>query len=370
MEPFEEVKPEDMYIKPLTRDIYYTKYPDIPRSESEDENSLSLNGFRIKHDEWKTKVYIKRFNAERRNSCNSRLSVSGMRLTKSNTSLNETRRVTSLVVENKSFYSSENKLHSKNNDDKVRDFFKRLLDSVPPPPVEDLKETIPKVIIEPPTPDRDFNEIELPNYAEFEKSKLISTTSESNLNPTTSTLKKSRRSISFNLNTVDIEPSWYESIFGISDLITQSKESLQENTHRTDAEPDKSMSGASSIDCFPSWSDIVNECGINNSLIQSKESLQSLEQIISHSHCENAKIADICQEDRDGYAKFAIYKIHQTYKSGKRDSSSLRDLFADLDDLQNKTNVSMFLDLYSLVPNNVDEIHESVNNVTPECTEL
>lgn len=370
MEPFEEIKPEHLYIKPLARDIYYTKHPDIPRSESEDENSLSLNGFRLKHDEWKTKICIRRYDAQRRNSYNSRCSVGGTRLTKSNASLNETRRATSLV-ENKSFHSSDNKVHFKNNDDKVRDFLNRLMESVPPPPKQDLQENcnIPRIAITQPSLEKDFNEIESLNYEEFEKGKLFTTSSRSSLNPT-STLKKSRRSVSFNLTPVDIEhPSWYESIFGISDLITRSKESLQENTHKRDVEVNKSMSGTDSTEYFASWSEIMNECGINNSLVRSKESLQSIEEIVSQSHCANAKIEDISSED--GYAKFAIHKINQTYKSVKgKDSSSLRDLEIDIDDLQNRNNVSNFTDLYSLVPNNVDEIHESVNNVTPECTEL
>lgn len=355
LEPFEEVKPEHVCIKPLTRDFYYAKYPDITRSESEDENSMSLNGFRMKHDEWKTKIKIKKFIASRRSSCNSRFSVSVVETRSSESLSNDTRRVTSLVDQT-SVRKSGNELKSNTNDDKVKDFFNRLLASVPPPPIEDLDdESKANSIIMPPRTEN-FNEINLPEYAEFENSKLLQASSEQSLLPKTSTLKIAKHRVSFNFNNESEDrDSWHESIYGLSDLVAPTN-----SEHR-------SMSSACSMASFPSWSEIINECGLDNSIVRSKESLRSTEEILSRSH-RNFKIEDIHNEqsdDEDAYAKFAIYKIYNTIKTNKGmiDSSSMKDLGEVNEDekFNNMIDASQLLNMYSLVPTSVDEIDELVN---------
>ncbi|KOB68030.1 Uncharacterized protein OBRU01_18734, partial [Operophtera brumata] len=348
MEPFEEVKPEHVCIKPLTRDFYYAKHPDIPRSESEDENSLSLNGFRMKHDEWKTKIRIKKFVESRRSSCYSRLSASSAG-TRSNESLNnETKRKTSLTDQN---INHDTKKQFKTNDEKVSDFFKRLLINVPPPPIENLDDS--RCITVPPK--THFNEIKLPEYAEFDNSKLFQASSEHNLMPKTSSLKKAKHRVSFNVNSeFEDSESWHESIYGISDLVEPKTESRNNKT-----------SSATSLGSFPSWSEIINECGLNSSILRSRESLRSSEEIISRSHL-NDKIDDLFydkSDDEEAYAKFAIYKIYKTIKTNKCmiDSSSMRDLNAEVyeDNMHNKMiDTSCVWNIYSLVPNSFDEIDE------------
>lgn len=360
MEPFEEVKPEHVCLKPLTRDFYYAKYPDIPRSESEDENSLSLNGFRTKHDEWKTKIRIKKFVESRRSSCSSRLSVSGVG-TRSSESLNSgNRRITSLVDQ-----KPDIRFQSK-NDEKVKDFFKRLLESVPPPTIEDLdgdRGASSTSIMLPKK--EDLNEIKLPEYAEFESGKLLQASSEQNLQPKTSTLKKAKHRVSFNVySEFEDRESWHESIYGISDLVAQ-----KNSGHRT-------ISGASSMASFSSWSEIINECGVNSSIVRSRESLRSSEEILSRSHC-NAKIENFSEncDSEDTYAKFAIYKIYKTFKinKGMIDSSSLRDMDEAHEDTKhsNVIDASHLFNMYSLVPNSVYDVDGPVNTEpTTESTIL
>lgn len=359
MEPFEEVKPEHVCIKPLTRDFYYTKYPDIPRSESEDENSLSLNGFRIKHDQWKTKILIKKFDKNRRSSCYSRLSVSSV--TRSRESLNnETKRLTSLT-DQKSNHKSSKHLQFKTNEERVHNFFERLVKSVPPPPIKDLDAAQGASSSSITAPSKtDVNEIKLPGYAEFENSKLLQASSEQNLLPKTSTLKKAKHRVSFNVNSeFEDRESWHDSIYGISDLVELDIETRHNKT-----------SSPSSIGSFPSWSEIINECGLSSSIVRSRESLRSPEEIISQSH-PNTKIEDLFYEkceDEEAYAKFAIYKIYKTVKTdeGMLDSSPMRDFNDESNDV-NRHNVCRMIDssrvfnMYSLVPYSFDEIDEPVN---------
>lgn len=384
MEPFEEVRHEHMFIKPLSRDFYYAKYPDIPRSESDDENSLSLNGFRSKHQEWKSKICVRRFGAQRRNSHQSHSSWNGVRLTSSGSLNNLTRRTTSLTEnQSKEIFlpaNNENKiikstLSSKTHDEKVQDFFKRLLESVPPPPLEDLQDSIIDInccsIVKPLEANTDFNDIEVPGYADFEKNKILQIEDDQNLLPTTSTLKKSQRKVSFNLNTSKPEfesnESWFDSIYGVSDMIMSTSE---ENINVNLEEPNNTGNDPDDQDFYPSWSEILHECEVNDSIVRSKESLVSTEEIISQSHRIDASIQDFepedINDDETGYARFAIFKIHQTIKiqGNMIDSSSMKDLsesYCNIRETQNDP--SFFRTVYRLAPNSIDDCQELVKNV-------
>lgn len=373
MEPFEEVKPEHVFVKPLSRDFYYTKFPEIPRSESEDENSLSLNGFRSKHHEWKSKIVLRRFDAQRRNS-QSNLTV---RSTGSSASINDKSKRTTAVVE-KSFVpnTTKNTTQTKTNDDRVREFFMRLIESVPPPPIEDLQvnSEIDCSIIEKPQETNDLSDIDLPDYADFEKNKILEQNPEHNL-PSTSTLKRSQRKVSFNLNSIkrnfESSDSWYESIYGVSDIIVRNSGALIEGSHdyeTIDLSKYKDLYNDSdsinySSEYFPSWSEIMSDCGISGSILKNDDSSDNIEEIISRSHCIEPKVIDLNVDDDDdddiGYARFAIYKIHQTLKieAGMIDSSPLRNMEEESDNSENiafKANTFRG-SIYHLAPIDFDE---------------
>lgn len=176
LEPFEEIKQEHMFVKPLSRDIYYTKYPDIPRSESDEENSLSLNGFKSKHREWKFKICVRRFDAQRRNSRQSYLSSNDVRFTRSGLLSNENNTVTVVKTCHKEKpYVDYNKTTSPGrNNEKVLDFLKRIQESVPPPPIEDFlysKDAAPNLTKEP-NKYMNFNNIEILEYDDFVNNKM------------------------------------------------------------------------------------------------------------------------------------------------------------------------------------------------------
>lgn len=362
MEPFEEVKFEHMFTKPLSRDFYYAKYPDIPRSESDEENSLSLNGFKIKHQEWKSNICIKRINAQHRHSNQSYLSCSA--------SKNETKRVSSLVQNrSQNEYLNGKRQEFKNNDERVLDFLKRLQENVPPPPIEDLQHSrdISTGSIEYPKQVIDLNDVELPDYNDFANNKIKQIElREDNALPTTSTLKKSKK-VSFSLKHSKSEfgsdESWYDSIYGVS-LWTPDNDIMQE----VDLNPIDNMDDASaSDDNYPSWSEILKECDVyEEELLHNEELLLSSEEVIS---CSN-RDAELCNLDFEeanneeaGYARFAIYKIHQTLKikgDAMLDSSSMIDLSAVEDHVFNKTarDSSFFGTVYRLVPNSIEDIRE------------
>lgn len=386
LEPFEEVKREHQFTKPLSRDFYYAKYPDIPRSESEDETSISINGFINKHEQWKSKICMRRFDAQRRNSRLSHLSWNGIRTTSCGSLNNVPRRATSLTekqcneflpapTDNKKIEKEE--ITVKSNDERVRDFFKRLLESVPPPPLEDLPDSVTDInlcsILEQPKDDIDFNDIEIPGYADFEKGKIQQTEDEFRLLPATSTLKKPQRKVSFNLTTSKPEfesiESWYDSIYGVSDLmISNSGDNINvdlEETYNRIRDPDDQEN-------FPSWSEILIECDVNDSIAGSKESLKSTEEvIISRSHCADATIHELgfdeISDEETGYARFAIYKIHQTIKNqgNMMDSSSMKNLSESDCNLFKQTHKdpSFFGTVYRLAPNSFDDIQDLVNNI-------
>lgn len=370
MEPFEEVKPEDLFMKPLSRDVYYAKFPDIPRSESEDENPLSLTGFKKKHREWKTKLHMRRFAAQRRDLTNCQATF---RLSESNRSINKLdRRVTSLVeMDNKN--QGIKQILPTNNQDRVHAFFKRLLESVPPPPVEDLQDNSTESSdIEILNDGQDYEDIDVPDYTDFAKIDMFHSICEQNVLPVSSTLKKSQRQVSFDMNNFrdnSEEPeSWYDSIYGLSNIdtvINGTKAILNTKIQNV-------LHESIEYECFPSWSEIINECGISDSIVRSKESLVATEEIIAQSHFDQTKTIHSFQDEADdglGYARFAIYKIHQTIQlDGKTtDSSSLHDLKCDdVEDFGSKTtgaDKSFYETMYRLLPEPHFESHESVNNV-------
>lgn len=361
MEPFEDVKPDHVFVKPWSRDIYYAKFPDIPRSESEDENSLSLKGFRVKHRQWKSKVDVKRYSFSKMN-----ITQVTAKFTDGDSTCNELKRVSSLA-----------EVKGTNpGDDKVRAFFERLLQSVPPPPVEDLLSTTTNAnitsICEAPKRNNDFEDIDLPDYEHFVKNKMQDLES-SNYIPTTSTLKRSNRNVNFNLGNskcpLDCNESWYESIYGVSDLLSMEYDESVDTSKlgeisRTDEDVLKD------IEVFPSWSEIVKECGTSDSIFKSKESLKSLEDcIIAQSHGNNLKsvesLNDVSNED-DCYTRFAIYKIYKNVKCNlkMKESSSLYDLKCD--SIENMTiknaNREIYNRVYRLLPKLNDASKESLNN--------
>ncbi|KPJ06641.1 Uncharacterized protein C9orf172 [Papilio machaon] len=355
MEPFEEVKPEHLFSKPLSRDVYYTKYPDIPRSESEDENPITVTGFRSKHEEWKSKIRIRKLESRKRYSSQSNYSVKSSNSNPSLLCNNTTTRVTSLVQ--KPIEQSV----SINNDSKVRAFFQRLLQSVPPPPVEDLTESKRCSILETPEQDKDFNNIDVPDYAEFEKDKILNLHHEKSLVPHTSTLKRKQRKVTFNTDSSKCS-SWYESIYGVSDIIG-SKESLLRTSRSSlvvpEIKPTEVDTESPKSNGSLSWADLLKSCGVGDSILNSTESLHK-DDIVSQSHCANDKVFDISSEDDETeYAKFAVHKICQTLKiqRGIIDSSSMNDL-NNVEQLKShitKLDPTFYSVLYRLTPKDIDD---------------
>lgn len=361
MEPFEEVKPEHFYSKPLSRDVYYTKYPDIPRSESEDENPITVTGFQSKHEEWKSKIRIRKLESRKRYSSQSNYSVKSSNSNPSVLCNNTTTRVTSLV------HKPQEQSISVNNDSKVRAFFQRLLKSVPPPPVEDLAEAKRCSIMDPPEQDKDFNSIDVPDYAEFENDKILNLHHEKSLVPRTSTLKRKQRKVTFNTDSSRCS-SWYETIYGVSDMIGSresllraSSGSLVSENKPKEVDIDSRKSNGSL-----SWSDLIKSCGVGDSILNSTESLHK-DDIVSRSHCANDKLFDISSEDDETeYAKFAVHKICQTLKiqSGIIDSSSMNDL-NNVEQLKNhitKLDPTFHSVLYRLTPKDIDESVNMTSN--------
>ncbi|CAG9109995.1 unnamed protein product [Plutella xylostella] len=355
LEPFEDVRPEDLYVKPLSRDSYYAKFPDIARSESEDENSMTLTGFKDKYCQWRSKIYAKRINAERRNS--SQLNYSG-KTSQSNPSYQEwsTRRLSSVSEVSAESNAPENRsLKVENNDDKVRAFFTRLLESVPPPPIQELQDTVEAKscsILEGPNCIIDFNSIDVPNdYSEFESDKIAQKIDGNSL-PRTSTLKRRRRrscSLRKRASYTEFEhcESWYETIYGVTDLILKGEYVSESDDDGDDSESlnltvipvepkdhiGEEKETVQDCEYFESWSEVLSAYDDESFevLIHSDHSPQSSEQIISQSHYGDMIIKDIDEsleaDDETGYARFAIYKIYQTLKleDGICDSSSMKE---------------------------------------------
>ncbi|XP_072935232.1 uncharacterized protein [Epargyreus clarus] len=349
MEPFEEVKPEHVYSKPLSRDFYYSKFPDIPRSESEDENSLTVSGFKNKHQEWKSKIGIRKFVLRKRHSSQSNYSIKSCNSTASLTD------VTNKILTLSQKSDDKNETMPKNNDERVRAFLNRLIENIPPPPIEDLHDSISSIMK--PQFKEDLSDIDLPDYADFERDKIIQHSDEQSLIPATSTLKRSKRRVSFSLNSLksDLDKdSWYETIYGVSDLVSKSKDEISESCNSL-------QKVTSDSDCYISWSDVVNMCGISDSILKSRE---SLENIVSRSHGVETDIADLTQQDEEAqYTTFAVRKIHQTLKikRGIADTSSMNDFNCENDENQLKINALesdpiFYRTIYRLAPQDDDEL--------------
>ncbi|KAJ2946632.1 hypothetical protein O0L34_g12689 [Tuta absoluta] len=328
MDPFEEVKPEHVYAKPLSRDHYYAQYPEIPRSESEDENSISIRGFLYKHREWKSKISIRKFDESRRHS------VGSLNPANSNPALNVSRRVTSLVENAKKVSASKEELCNISNDERIRAFFNRLIESVPPPLLEgshENKETncsiiTPQIIMTP----EEMNDIALPDYDDFEKGKMLQNDHGSSLVPGTSTIRRKKNS-TFNSNSLKSNfedcATWNETIYGISDVVDGCHQScVTESSNLSDSFYGVTQSDIS--ENVPSWSEIVDDCGLDD-ILKRAESVDAMEEIVSQSHCADEIVLDFTQDNDDEieYARFAIYKIYQTLKlnNGMIDSSSMKD---------------------------------------------
>lgn len=370
LEPFEEVLPDHVFAKPLSRDYYYTKYPDIPRSESEEENSITVNGFRCKHVQWTSKICIRRFDAKQRKLNHSTKSRANSDLSVNNVS----RRVTSLVEESKHLHASKEKIYN-DNDERVRAFFARLLHNVPPPPLSDLQETgidNNQSIIVPSQREQEFDNIEIPNYNDFEH-KMLQPIENRQIMSGTSTLKKQKK-VNFSLSLVNNDSaSWNESIYGIAELVNPWTESNTDEImdtadnlvyEKTNMSQGNEITNGS-FPIYTSWSEIMDACSFNDTFL-TKESLGSVE-IVSQSQCRDVILADITGDDEETeYAKFAVYKIYQTLKleGGMIDSSPLKDfnmenVEEDNCDGTSETN-SYFGSMYRLAP--VDDVDDSVNS--------
>ncbi|XP_045785975.1 uncharacterized protein LOC123881307 [Maniola jurtina] len=355
MEPFEDVKPEHVYSKPLSRDIYYAKFPDIPRSESEDENSVTVKGFLNKHKEWKSKICIRKLDSQR-NSMQSTFSL------KSDSVCSSNRSTTSEVLKKvKSSITEEIKIEipkfNIDNDERVRNFFEKLLQSIPPPPEEDLSD-LDISIIQPQRIQTEVSDIDLPDYADFENDCILHSNEEQNTGPVSSTLKKSNHKSSSSVNSLRNENpdqfEWYETIYGMSDLM-DSKETREftNSTHRlTTMETDDIIS----------WSEIVEMCGLTESIFE-KETLDN-EKVISQSHCVNDKISDISDSDEEeAYTKFACNKLRQSLKNKENvpDSSSMDNFNCENEELI-KFNIpqndpSLYKTFYRLAPEEEDLVN-------------
>lgn len=347
MEPFEEVKPEHIYLKPLSRDVYYAKHPEIPRSESEDEISITVNGFKNKHREWKTKITLRKFEDSQRRNSSQTSNVT--RICKKSSSLSECERV-SLTVEKTQKENISKKITIDN--DRVREFLKKLYESIPPPPLEEESSYNMKTkeLLE------DVNDLDLPDYSEFENDRKYST-SDHQIGPLTSTLKKQPHFLNSTSNILHSEAdefeSWYETIYGLSDLIETDDENLSNNNNNLNTDSD-----------FISWTEIVNMCEFSESIFKSKE-FSDIENLISQSHHHNQDyISDISDVDDDiAYAKFAVRKLEQTLniKSSLRDSSSVENLNIENEEFF-KTNIvhidaSVYKAFYRLAPGDEDVVN-------------
>lgn len=357
LEPFDEVLPEHVFAKPLSRDLYYTKYPDIPRSESEEENSITVNGFRCKHVQWTSKICIRRFDAKRKNSTKSRAN--------SDLSINNvSRRVTSLVEESKQPHDSKEKQYNE-NDERVRAFFTRLLQNVPPPPISDLQNIEidnNQSIIVSSEREKEFDNNEIPDYNDFENKMLQPI--ENKIMFGTSTLKKKKK-VNFSLSSVNNDSaSWNESIYGIAELVHHETRS-NASKNWDNAEKFEYEETNSSLTVCTSWSEIMDIFSLNDNFL-SRDSL-ACEEIVSQSQCRDVIFPDVTEDDEETeYAKFAIYKIYQTLKLEGRmiDSSPLKDF--NVENVQQDTcgNTSetntFFRSMYRLAP--VDDVEDSVNS--------
>ncbi|CAH2249999.1 jg12853 [Pararge aegeria aegeria] len=352
LEPFEEIKPEHVYSKPLSRDIYYAKFPDIPRSESEDENSLTVKGFIDKHREWKSKICIRKLDS-RRNSTQTTFSVKSDCGSNNRSAISEASKLLKplITVENKSEKPKRNII----NDERVRNFFRNLLQSIPPPPIEEFSREDCS-IIQQQRIQTEISDIDLPDYGDFENDCILKSNEEQNYGPITSTLKKYNNKTNSNMNSIKTDSSdqyeWYETIYGVSDLL-ESRE-LREFTNST-----HKLATTTENDDVISWSDIVEMCGLTESIL-GRETFES-ENVISQSHYIKDGISDLSGSDEeDAYTKFACNKLRQSLKNkgGIPDSSSIENLNCENDELMKSSIIqndpTLYKTFYRLAPDEED----------------
>ncbi|VVD06129.1 unnamed protein product [Leptidea sinapis] len=333
MEPFEDVQLEHSFSKPISRDIYYAKYPDIPRSDSEEENSLSVSGFIRKHQEWRCRLRIRKMEA-RRHSTQSTFCYSS----KINSQLEISKRPKSLEYLNNRSSQSKPTIYNC-DDERVKAFMDRLLENVPPPPVEG-QENVMGSILKTAKISAEGSEIELPNYSDFVNHKVQST---SENGPISSTLKRSKRKVSFSTESLKTDPdcldSWYESIYGISDFIDRF------------GSPQRITSSLEGI----SWSDLTSS-SFNNSILRT-DSLSS-EKLISQSHKMDTEISDLkTSTNEDSYEKFVVDKLKRSFKLLIPDSSSMDKLCDESNNYISvgQINNSLHATFYRLAPSDDEE---------------
>lgn len=368
LEPFEEVKSEHVFTKPLSRDSYYVKYPEIGRSESDEESSMTLLGFRNKHIAWRSKIQIKRI-ADRRNH------------------------FAGLSASNKSYYSNlslnkhvlGSRCQFKIEDEKVCKFLKILLENVPPPPLEELncekvdrsmntsKEFGISVVSENCTFD-----IDVPDYNEFVKGRICKEDGDI-INIISSTLKRKKK-ISVETSSGIVE-TWYETIYGLSDLlsdidrksrVTPSLESNLESIKFTpeldyencdftfdssERESEKYYSRSiqhkdTDLESISQMSELFDtyDC-----LERSLDVTNISEELISKSHCIADEVEDlnndaISDDSEVNYARFAVYKIYQTLRleGVMADSSSMQNLFEEVVNHENLSSKTFNYEIYKL----------------------
>ncbi|GBP27795.1 hypothetical protein EVAR_94199_1 [Eumeta japonica] len=366
LEPFEDVEPEHLFTKPLSRDAYYARYPEIERSESEEETSMTVAGFRNKYDQWRSKIMIRRIIKQQDRSKKSKFSN---RSPRSSTSL-----LSDLSK------SSSNEIIKANadrnsNDQRIEAFLTRLLENIPPPPISEVNDKVPEIhennemsvfIVQ--KIDNNFNDVEIPDYDEFVNHKALINDEAAQR---CSTLKKEMhrgKNIEFLCS-----ESWNDTIYGLPDLqlpgpikqLIRSNNSLSmlsfdnnRNTNDLDFDDYFEENLTNEYEYTESWSDVINiqHCSEDDSIVEPNflYKCASQEEIVSRSHCNDLNIFDISDSDDErDYAKFAIYKIYKStnQENGMMDSSSMMNLYCeDINNTDLKSNPSLFYDIYRLAP--------------------
>lgn len=336
LEPFQEVEPEQVYAKPMPRDIYYARYPDIPRSESEDEIPLTVKGFWNKHAEWKSRICIRNLCSQNKNMTHSTFSAKSIN---NNTTIDVSCKAVTSNVKKK------NRPEALDDDERIRDFFNRLIESVPPPPVQEVSEFASSMSTSR-SIQNNIECIDLPDYADFESDRLLQRFDEMPA-PCTSTLKKTANLTHNSFSSSDSDQEWYETIYGVSELLDPQ------------GYPGKGKLTSES-DCLISWSEILEICG-PSSIYSYCNSTEETEHIISQSHHMMNNLYDISgDDDEEAYAKFSINKLRQTINTkGKiQDSSSMENLNYEENVLLMsivEINPSLHETFYRLAPSDSDE---------------
>lgn len=319
LEPFEDIKPEDLFIKPLSRDTYYTRFPDILRSDSEEENSISLTGFKNKYSLWRSRILIKKVSDRRKSQVSRSSNVSSKSLESSNREVEKVKTET-----------------SQTNEEKIKAFIEKLQQSIPPPPLEELnrenKSTSIYEDILQGNGSLEFD-IEIPKYEEFASPEFLIKDSSV---PYCSTFKRRKNNPAELIKEDSLV--WYETIYGVSDLVDD------DFNYTLSSSLENSINNITTMSTH-TYENIEFPLLVAKNKVQNEE-FQSIttdesgdyelydktnksEELISKSHCLDEHINFTPEEDSiTEYAKFAVNKIYQTLKleQGMRDSSSLQDL--------------------------------------------